>query len=67
MAEEAKTAPARFTSALKLNQLSLTIWSDLAPIKQLSAPVVQYLVAQVASQVTNRTKTKGQLSSQAIS
>ena len=49
MAEEAKTAPSRFTSSIKLDQLSMTIWSDLAPIKQLSGPVVQYLVAQVAA------------------
>lgn len=63
MAEEAKS---RFTSQISLNKLSFSIWSDLAPIKQLSTPVIQYLVAQVAAQVTNRTKTKGQLSAQAV-
>ena len=69
MAEEAKTSPPvqSYASSVKLTQLSLSIWSDLAPIKQLSTPVIQYYVAQVAAQVTNRTKTKGQLSAQAIS
>ena len=33
----------------------------------MSAPVIQYLVAQVAAQVTNRTKTQGQLSAQSVS
>ncbi len=68
MAEEAKATPTKsFSSSMKLTQLSLSIWSDLAPVKQLSVPVIQYYVAQVAAQVTNRTKTKGQLSAQAIS
>lgn len=39
----------------------------MAPLKTLSAPIIQYLVAQVAAQVTNRTKTKGQLSPQSVS
>ena len=52
---------------MNLNQLSLSVWSELAPIKQLSGPVIQYLVAQVAAQVTCRTKTKGQLSAQSVS
>ena len=52
---------------MNLTQLSLSIWSELAPVKQLSTPVIQYLVAQVASQVTCRTKTKGQLSAQSVS
>ena len=68
MAEEAKQAPAHnFRSSMNLTQLSMSVWSDLAPIKQLSAPVIQYLVAQVAAQVTNRTKTKGQMSAQSVS
>ena len=56
-----------FPSSMNLTQLSLSIWSELAPVKQLSTPVIQYLVAQVASQVTCRTKTKGQLSAQSVS
>ena len=58
MAEETKTG-SRFTSQISLSQLSFSIWSDLAPIKTLTVPVIQFLVAQVAAQVTNRTKTKG--------
>ena len=46
MAEEAKASSATtFTSQVNLTQLSMSLWSDLAPIKQLSAPVIQFLVA----------------------
>ena len=56
-----------FTSSMNLTQLSMSIWSDLAPIRQLTAPVIQFFVAQVAAQITHRAKTKGQLSAQSIS
>ena len=45
----------------------MSLWSDLAPVAKLSEPLVQYLVAQVTAQITNRTKTKGQLDVHAIS
>ena len=66
MADEADKTNT-FTSYMNLNQLSMSVWSDLAPIKQLSSPVIQYFVAQVAAQVTHRTMTKGQLSVQSLS
>ena len=31
----------------------MTTWSDLAPLKLTSPPVIQYLVAAVADKVTN--------------
>ena len=65
--EEAKGPTNKFTSSMNLSQLSMSIWTDLAPVKQLSPPCIQFLVAQVAAQVTNRTKTKGQLGAQSIS
>lgn len=39
----------------------MSVWSDLAPLKQLTAPCIDFLVSQVAAQVTNRTKTKGRI------
>ena len=68
--EEVKTETpqaAAFPSSMNLSQLSMSVWSELAPISRLSPPVIQYLVAQVAAQVTNRTKTQGQLSAQCVS
>lgn len=67
MAEKAQQRANPFKSSMNLSQLSMSIWSDLAPVRQLSLPVIQYFVAQVAAQVTHRTKTKGQLSAQSIS
>ena len=68
MAEVEETkATSTYKSDVNLTSLSLSIWTDLAPLRQTSSPVIQYLVAQVAAQVTNRTKTRGQLSPQTIS
>ena len=53
--------------ANQVTSLPLTIWSDLAPIKTLSEPIIQFLVTQVASQITNRNKTKGAISVFSIS
>ena len=53
--------------ANQITSLPLTIWSDLAPIKTLSEPIIQFLVTQVASQITNRNKTKGAISVFSIS
>ena len=36
-----------------VSRLSQTTWSDLAPLKLTSPPVIQYLVAVVAAKVTN--------------
>ena len=41
--EEIKTeAPqtAAFPSSMNLNQLSMSVWSELAPINRLSAPII---------------------------
>ena len=69
MAEETKAAASgsTFSSSINLSQMSISVWTDLAPLKQTSTPVIQFLVSQVAAQVTNRTKTRGQLSPQTIS
>ena len=56
--------------AQQVNQvtiLPLTIWSDLAPVKSLAEPHIQFLVSQVANQITNRNKTKGAVSVSSIS
>ena len=47
--EEAKGQVNKFTSTMNLSELSMSLWTDLAPIKQLSAPCIQFLVAQVAA------------------
>ena len=36
-----------------VTRLPQTFWSDLAPLRNTSPPVIQHLVAQVAAQVTN--------------
>ena len=38
------------------------MWSDLGPLKTVSAPVVKYLVALVADQLANHSHTKSALS-----
>ena len=34
-----------FAASISLEHLSVSIWSDLAPIKGLSAPLIQFLVS----------------------
>ena len=36
-----------------MQRLSQAVWADLAPLKVVSKPVLQYLISQVAIQVTN--------------
>ena len=44
-AEETKVATNTYSSSMNLNQLSLSIWAELAPLKTTSSPVIQFLVA----------------------
>ena len=46
--------------------LSQSTWSDLAPLKALSAPQIEYLIAQVAAVLTHRTAAKSNLNLQSI-
>ena len=38
-----------FAASVSLEHLSMSVWADIAPLNTLAAPLVQYLVAQVAS------------------
>ena len=46
--------------------MSQTTWSDLAPMKALSPPVVKYLVSVVAAHLANRSQFKSALATQSI-
>ena len=38
--EETKASSSAFKTSMNLNQLSISIWTDLAPLKQTSAPII---------------------------